>query len=656
MPTGPTSFPTSLDSFPTVLSTTQENDSGFEHDLIHDWEMTALAALQAKVGADSSAVTTSLDYKVGRVITSTTGAITGSTARTVPVTNGGGFRNNSWLYVTDGTNSLYGQISSGGGTTTLTVSATGMVIVGTANSIATGSPVVLAGAPGATGSQGPQGAQGAQGFQGPQGAVGREAGLKYTYLTATTTGDPGAGNFKFNAAPSSATVMRISTYDGDTNQIATLVDSWYASTNSNKCTLFIRNVADPTAFLSVQITGGTTGPNYRTLNVSYLNSSGTLADLDECRVEFSPIGDAGLAGPQGTQGFQGPQGSAGAQGAQGTQGTSGGGGGGGGGLPGPPGLAGEDADEAVWPAAPTSNALYFKRDDIVSDGTSTLLVLGAPLYNKAARCDLTHSGASRILLKAEYALAERSITLTTTPTYGDTLSVEYWSTQPIDVDTIFGINDPYWSSVVFLSHFDGTNGAITYTEETGKTPHYAGSSAGQFLSSAQAKFGSTSLDARNNSATNGRFSALNSSDFAFGTGDLTVELFAYFASTAGGVLLNAGDGTTGWFFQYTSGTIYFGSIGVYHSVSWTPTVNTWYHLAWTRSGSTNRVFVDGTQIGSNVTDSTSHASSADLQIGYYQPGGPGFFVDGYLDEIRLTKGVARYTSNFTPPVAAFPNS
>lgn len=48
--TGPTVYPGALDSFPTVLSTTLENDAGFEHDLIHDWEMTAIAALQALVG------------------------------------------------------------------------------------------------------------------------------------------------------------------------------------------------------------------------------------------------------------------------------------------------------------------------------------------------------------------------------------------------------------------------------------------------------------------------------------------------------------------------------------------------------------------------------------------------------------------------------
>ena len=64
MATGPTNFPVSLDSFPTITPTTNEDDTGFEHDLIHNWVMTAIAALQTKVGVDGSADVDSLDFKV----------------------------------------------------------------------------------------------------------------------------------------------------------------------------------------------------------------------------------------------------------------------------------------------------------------------------------------------------------------------------------------------------------------------------------------------------------------------------------------------------------------------------------------------------------------------------------------------------------------
>ena len=67
MPTGPTNFPVSLDSFPTITPTTNEDDTGFEHDLIHNWAMTAIAALQTKVGVDGSTDAASLDRRVAQL-------------------------------------------------------------------------------------------------------------------------------------------------------------------------------------------------------------------------------------------------------------------------------------------------------------------------------------------------------------------------------------------------------------------------------------------------------------------------------------------------------------------------------------------------------------------------------------------------------------
>ena len=61
---GTTNFPTSLDTFPDILSTTLEDATGFEHDLVHNNEAAAIAALQAKVGVDGSAVVTTLDKRV----------------------------------------------------------------------------------------------------------------------------------------------------------------------------------------------------------------------------------------------------------------------------------------------------------------------------------------------------------------------------------------------------------------------------------------------------------------------------------------------------------------------------------------------------------------------------------------------------------------
>jgi hypothetical protein len=80
---------------------------------------------------------------------------------------------------------------------------------------------------------------------------------------------------------------------------------------------------------------------------------------------------------------------------------------------------------------------------------------------------------------------------------------------------------------------------------------------------------------------------------------------------------------------------------------------TWTYFAWTRSGSTNYMFIDGTQEGATFSDSTTFGQTAALLIG---SDGVNTTLQGYMDEVRITKGVARYTSSFTAPTSAFPTS
>jgi hypothetical protein len=83
--------------------------------------------------------------------------------------------------------------------------------------------------------------------------------------------------------------------------------------------------------------------------------------------------------------------------------------------------------------------------------------------------------------------------------------------------------------------------------------------------------------------------------------------------------------------------------------------NTWTHVAFVRSGSTITVYVNGTACG---TGTSSYASLPLQLIGAISTGAttPDFyFFPGYIDDLRLTIGVARYTSNFTPTTTAFEN-
>jgi len=88
---------------------------------------------------------------------------------------------------------------------------------------------------------------------------------------------------------------------------------------------------------------------------------------------------------------------------------------------------------------------------------------------------------------------------------------------------------------------------------------------------------------------------------------------------------------------------------------WTPTVDTFYHVAICRNSSTHRDFVDGSQIGSDQTISISaYDGTAPLSIGAGDSAGYTQFMNGYLSELRITIGKGRYTAGFSAPTAAFP--
>jgi len=79
--------------------------------------------------------------------------------------------------------------------------------------------------------------------------------------------------------------------------------------------------------------------------------------------------------------------------------------------------------------------------------------------------------------------------------------------------------------------------------------------------------------------------------------------------------------------------------------------NTWYHVAACRDGSDLRVFINGTQVGSTGTGYSVDIPRDTLRIGAYETGSS-YRWNGYMEDVRLTIGLARYTSNFTPPTAA----
>ena len=148
----------------------------------------------------------------------------------------------------------------------------------------------------------------------------------------------------------------------------------------------------------------------------------------------------------------------------------------------------------------------------------------------------------------------------------------------------------------------------------------------------------------------------------FGTGDFTIEMWCYMTSVAGyqfPIDLRTGSG-----FQpaicigNNDGTMYFTINNTTDAiaVSGVFTTNAWHHVAICRSGTSTKMFLDGVQRGSTYTDTNNYTSgSAYLGTNALSPTTSNYVYRGYIDDVRITKGLARYTANFTPPALALPN-
>ena len=143
-----------------------------------------------------------------------------------------------------------------------------------------------------------------------------------------------------------------------------------------------------------------------------------------------------------------------------------------------------------------------------------------------------------------------------------------------------------------------------------------------------------------------------------GSGDFTIEFWIYapiLPSIAAGIITKAlYSSGTGYSIILYPGYIAFiqGSTILVQSPASSISTNTWIHIAVTRSGTSGKLFINGTQSGStgiinNFTDSSTVLAIGALDTSTGWNGN--FPYNGYIDDLRITKGIARYTSNFTVP-------
>lgn len=226
------------------------------------------------------------------------------------------------------------------------------------------------------------------------------------------------------------------------------------------------------------------------------------------------------------------------------------------------------------------------------------------------------------------------------------------------------LGDPYWSNVValFLAD-DQANNSTTITDSSPVASNPTANGTAK-ISTSSPKYGPgcIAFDGTTNSYLS---TTADSTNFVFGTSDFTIEMWLFFnsttqdcslldmrpVSTSGSyVTLNAATGAASvnleWVVNGGATTIATGLAAT-----------RWYHLAVARSGSTRKTFIDGTQANSSPDSSNYTCPSgtgrpfigANARLSPVQ-----FTLNGKLDDLRITKGAARYTSSFTPPTATLP--
>jgi len=146
--------------------------------------------------------------------------------------------------------------------------------------------------------------------------------------------------------------------------------------------------------------------------------------------------------------------------------------------------------------------------------------------------------------------------------------------------------------------------------------------------------------------------------FGYGTGDFTIEFWVYFNSTGTSTIFSnlSGTASTNPHIYINSTIRFYNGGGDRITSSTSPSTGVWYHLAVCRASGSTRMFLDGTQTGATYADTNDYGQSAPLGVGTYWNGGApvtASTLNGYLQDVRVSK-YARYTTNFTPPTAAFP--
>ena len=238
--------------------------------------------------------------------------------------------------------------------------------------------------------------------------------------------------------------------------------------------------------------------------------------------------------------------------------------------------------------------------------------------------------------------------------------------DPANVKSYPANQDPFVNNVSLMLAMDGANNSTTFTDSS-QNALAVTAVADAKISTAQSKFGGS---AAYFDGTGDYLTVANNTVNAFGLGDFTIECWVNFSAlpgTAGqnmgiaNTMTSTGSATfTHWWLGLlnSAGTLRLhlgrhGNGDVFAYVNWTPALNTWYHIAVTRSSSSVvSMFING--VSQSVTTSGSNWANNFSATGILSIGlvATALTFNGYIDDFRLTRA-ARYTASFTPPSAPF---
>lgn len=221
--------------------------------------------------------------------------------------------------------------------------------------------------------------------------------------------------------------------------------------------------------------------------------------------------------------------------------------------------------------------------------------------------------------------------------------------------------DPYFSSVVLLAVNDNAaNGSTTFIDQSNSAHVLTAGGAAAYTNST-APTGMTTVGASDGSTA--VVSSPDSPDWDLSGGDWTIEFMIRFTSITSAMWVSQSDsaGDQGWVlgnYDSASTLLQLGVNGaVNDDTTWnTKATGTWYHVAWVLDGTTTRSYVGGVQKGTGSANAPARNKSFSFR--FFKPGQAGLCLDGFMSNIRITKGVCRYPggTTFTPPTLPLPTS